>query len=134
MRYLKMGGFGLAGVLVAAAACGQTFGIVGQKPSDVMFTEQGLKATISGFTMQFEDGSEAQYFRNHHYVFTSADGVHSYDGKWHIFDHWQVCVQFNSGLARCDTYIRSARQIVFIAANGHRFSVRSRTAINKLDP
>lgn len=122
---------GLAAAAIAAGGAGvaQSPGIVGQRPSDVTFTEQGLESLITDAMVRFQDGSVAEYFRDRNYVYTAGDGRTSYHGTWEVYDGGQVCVRFDNGFARCDTYVRSANKMVLILASGDRYPVRSKLSL-----
>ncbi|MCA8884819.1 MAG: hypothetical protein KDA50_13885 [Rhodobacteraceae bacterium] len=129
MRHWVLAGLTAAGVLIGGTVLAQSPGIVGQKPSDVTFTEKGLESVIAGALVRFYDGSVAQYYRDRSYVYTAGDGRTSYRGLWEVYDGGQICVRFENGFTRCDTYVRSANKMILIEASGTRYPVRSKISL-----
>ena len=91
---------------------------------DTTFQGSDLFNILSGQTIEFFDASMASY---------GADGTYEYryrpeDPVWRgIWDAEgaEVCVTFENGFARCDTFIRSGDRLVMVIADGTRFPVKS---------
>ncbi|MDU8943992.1 hypothetical protein [Ovoidimarina sediminis] len=69
----------------------------------------------------------ARYGPGEGYSYTYADGLEPFMGTYVAGPGGDVCVMFESGRGRCDTYVEAGGRMVLIIADGTRFPVRSRT-------
>lgn len=85
-----------------------------------MLTKSELRQLITGKSVSFDGGGTATYYRDgrYKYVLNGADtGTYS-------FRNDQVCVAFDGGGSRCDTYVQNGDRYFLINARGGRFQAR----------
>ncbi|MEM6635682.1 MAG: hypothetical protein AAF667_07295 [Pseudomonadota bacterium] len=111
--------------LVGTAAFAQGF-----RDTDKFFDVDGLTTVLSGQVIEFYDGSLASYGVAGDYEFAYAPGEPPFRGIYEIGDRGEVCVDFDNGFGRCDTYVRSTDRIILVIEDGQRFPVKSVQPIN----
>ena len=109
-------------LLLALPAAAQT----GLRATDTRFTGTGLADALSGNTVEFFDGSLATYRADARYEYRYAPGDPVWRGTWEA-DASEVCVAFDNGTSRCDTFVRAGGRLVLVIARGDRFPVRTLT-------
>ena len=97
----------------------------GLRPDDVLFSAGELEARLSGNTVEFFDGSKARYGSDGAYSYTYTDDDPPFLGAFTTTDGGEVCVAFDNGFSRCDTYVEANGRLVLIIADGTRFPARS---------
>jgi len=109
-------------LLLALPAAAQT----GLRDTDTRFTGTGLADALSGNTARFFDGSLATYNADSSYEYRYAPGDPVWRGTWEAAGS-EVCVAFDNGTSRCDTFVRAGGRLVLVIARGDRFPVRALT-------
>jgi hypothetical protein len=77
--------------------------------------------------MEFFDGSTAAYAGDGAYRYVYAPDDPPFVGVWAAGEGGEVCVTFDTGRSRCDTYVENGGRLVLIIANGDRYPVRAVT-------
>ena len=99
----------------------------GQRPDDVRFSSADLTGALAGRTVEFFDGSKARYGTDGSYAYTYTDDDPPFIGQFTTDDESRVCVVFDNGFDRCDTFVRSNGRLVLIIEDGTRFPARTVT-------
>jgi len=107
-------------LLLALPAAAQT----GLRATDTRFTGTGLADALSGNTVEFFDGSLATYRADARYEYRYAPGDPVWRGTWEATAS-EVCVAFDNGRSRCDTFVRADDRLVLVIERGDRFPVRT---------
>ena len=97
-----------------------------QRASDTPFIGTGLSDTLSGQTIEFYDNSLATYRADGSYEYRYEAGGPVWAGEW-TADESEVCVIFDNGFSRCDTFVQANERLVLIIENGDRYPVRAGT-------
>ncbi|MEL6752728.1 MAG: hypothetical protein AAFO57_01780 [Pseudomonadota bacterium] len=87
-----------------------------------------LTDTLTGQVVEFFDGSKSRYSTDGSYAYTYADDDPPWTGQYTFNDDSTVCVAFDNGTARCDTFVFAGDRLTLIIADGTRFPVRGRVA------
>lgn len=112
-------------VAVACAALwAQAAATQGIRPTDRLLTTGETAAALSGQAVEFFDGSVARYGPGDAYSYAYRDGDPPFRGTWAAAGDGRVCVTFENGFDRCDTYVMGGGRLVLIIADGTRFPVR----------
>ena len=93
-----------------------------------------LKGLLSGQIVEFFDGSKSRYSADGLYGYTYNDGGPVWRGTYLFQDDSQVCVAFENGSARCDTFVRDGTTVTLITTDGLRFPVRNITVDQPASP
>ncbi|MEL6516508.1 MAG: hypothetical protein AAFQ39_02250 [Pseudomonadota bacterium] len=109
--------------LLATAASAQ-----GLRPDDRMMTSLELTDTLSGMVVEFFDGSKSRYQADGRYAYTYEDDGPAWTGAYTTHDDSTVCVAFDNGSSRCDTFVFAGERLTLIIEDGTRFPVRERGA------
>ncbi len=110
--------------LAAPMAYAQEF-----RPGDETFSKPDLEARLSGQVIEFFDDSQAFYEADGRYRYTYRPEDPPFVGTWEANDASAICVSFDNGFARCDTYVVSRGRLTMIVDNGDRYPVRSEQPI-----
>lgn len=102
----------------------------GLRDSDTLLTEAQMAETLSGHIVEFYDGSKSRYRADGRYSYTYTDDTEPFLGTYALRDGSTVCVLFDNGFERCDTYVRAGERLVLIIADGTRFPVRTRSPLS----
>lgn len=116
-----MRGLGL-GLVLACAATGAL--AQGVRDGDTLFETDGLAARLSGMMVEFFDGSRAYYGAAGAYEYRYTPEDPPFIGTYETRDS-MVCVTFENGADRCDTFVEGGGRLVLIIEDGTRFPVRS---------
>lgn len=108
-------------VLLAAAPLHAQGLRAGDEPMDAA----ALSATLAGQVVEFFDGSLARYRADGAYDYRYRPEGREHRGTYTTTDDSTVCVAFENGFDRCDTYVRAAGRLVLIIEDGTRFPVRA---------
>lgn len=106
-------------LLMASAAAAQ-----GQRSTDTELDAAGLGAALEGQVVEFFDGSKSYYYADGTYVYTYVDDGEEWNGSYALAAKGSVCVDFEIGGSRCDTFVMAEDRLVLIIADGTRFPVR----------
>ncbi len=101
----------------------------GVRASDTLLSETDTMDRLSGQVVEFFDGSKARYARDGRYAYTYTDDQDPFTGTFTASDGGVVCVTFENGFARCDTYVLSGERLVLIIEDGTRFPVERVTPL-----
>ncbi|MGB3313357.1 MAG: hypothetical protein WBB85_03005 [Albidovulum sp.] len=101
----------------------------GLRPSDSQLDATGLSEALTGQVIEFYDGSKSYYYPDGTYIYTYVDGGEEWDGTYELAGAGSVCVRMTVGGSRCDTYVMDGDRLVLVIADGTRFPVRARTAL-----
>ncbi|MEM9341840.1 MAG: hypothetical protein AAGA87_02225 [Pseudomonadota bacterium] len=112
--------------LISPAAAAQ-----GVRDTDARLTASEIEAKLAGRVLEFFDGSKARYRADGGYAYTYTDEGPPFQGTYSARDEGEVCVVFDNGFDRCDTYVLSGDRLVLIIADGTRFPVRSVTPLSE---
>ncbi len=91
---------------------------------DATFEGAELFNTLSGQTIEFFDASKASYAADGSYEYRYRPEDQAWRGTWDA-EGAEVCVIFENGFDRCDTFVRSGDRLVMVIADGTRFPVKS---------
>ena len=111
-------------LLVALTATAAT--APGMRPDDRTMTSAELSETRPGTVVEFFDGSKSRYSPDGRYAYTYTDDGPAWTGEYTLNDDSTVCVAFDNGSSRCDTFVFSGERLALIIADGTRFPVRAR--------
>ncbi|MBT8456426.1 MAG: hypothetical protein HKO95_04375 [Rhodobacteraceae bacterium] len=100
----------------------------GMRPGDRVMTAAELTETLSGMVVEFFDGSKSRYRPDGGYAYTYTDDGPAWTGQYTTHDDSTVCVAFDNGSSRCDTFVFSGERLTLIIQDGTRFPVRERAA------
>lgn len=118
----------LAAVLIAGLGTGSAAAqdIAGVRPGDRQYAPAELTALLSGQAVTFFDGGTARFGSagDYAYVYEGSDQV--WAGTWAAGEASAVCVAFENGSSRCDTYVTDGQRLVLITDAGDRFPAKSR--------
>ncbi|WP_172327080.1 hypothetical protein [Mangrovicoccus sp. HB161399] len=109
---------------LSAAQAGDPF-FPGMKSWDSYYTEDGLKLRIVNHKVMYPDGTQATYRRDGTYLFQTSDADPGVTGRYTIRPYGMICVKFDKGGARCDTYVRAMQDTVFLTGGGERMKVKA---------
>ncbi len=101
----------------------------GLRPDDRVFSVDELRQRLSGISVEFFDDSRASYMADGRYAYTYQPDDPPFVGTWDVVENSQVCVTFDNGFARCDTFVESRDRLTLIVENGDRYPVRTEAAI-----
>mgnify|MGYP001798216536 CR=1 FL=1 len=110
--------------LMATSATAQ-----GVRDSDTRLSADETRAKLAEQVVEFFDGSKARYGGDGAYAYTYTDDGPAFRGTYVANDGGEVCVGFDNGFDRCDTYVLSGDRLVLIIADGTRFPARSVTPL-----
>ncbi len=79
---------------------------------------------LSGQVVQFFDGSKARYGSDGSYAYTYTDDQEPFVGTYSAAEGGEVCVTFDNGFSRCDTFVLSGDRLTLIIEDGTRFPVQ----------
>ncbi|MEM1064949.1 MAG: hypothetical protein AAGJ74_05570 [Pseudomonadota bacterium] len=94
------------------------------RPGDTPFAPEDLAVALAGTTVEFFDGSKARYAGDGSYAYTYTDDGPVWSGRYETAPDSKVCVVFDNGFARCDTYVMAGERLTLIIDDGTRFPVR----------
>lgn len=114
----------LLGICISGPALGQTL-----RPGDEPLSKFELESRLSGQVVEFFDDSQAFYEADGLYRYRYQPDDPPFVGKWEATNDGTVCVTFENGFGRCDTYVVSRKRLTMIIANGDRYPARSETPI-----
>lgn len=102
----------------------------GLRETDERLGQAELGTLLSGHLVEFYDSSRAIYRADgsYEYRYTPEDGP--FVGRYAVTDESSVCVTFDNGFGRCDTFVEAAGRLVLITEDGLRFPVRERRALD----
>ncbi|MGR3760819.1 hypothetical protein ACUXV3_11910 [Roseobacteraceae bacterium NS-SX3] len=95
------------------------------RTGDEPFSRSEL-AALSGQSFTFFDDGESRFGADgaYSYTYSAANGGGTAWGSYRIAGDGSVCVDFVSGFARCDLYVRNGGRVILITEKGERFPVR----------
>ncbi len=111
-------------LLMASSALAQ-----GVRSSDTMLDAAALRDALTGQVIEYYDGSKSYYYADGSYIYTYVDGGEEWDGTYVLGPNGSVCVDFVVSGSRCDTFVRDGEGLVLIIADGTRFPVFNRLAM-----
>ena len=103
----------------------------GVRDGDVRMTAAETRTRLAEHVVEFFDGSKARYRDDGSYAYTYTDDGPAYRGTFVANEGGEVCVTFDNGFDRCDTYVLSGNRLVLIIADGTRFPARSVSPISE---
>ena len=109
----------IALLLTAGAVSAQ-----GLRDGDARMDAAGMTDALSGQVVEFFDGSLARYGADGSYTYRYTPTDPEWIGTWEAQDDSRVCVMFENGRGRCDTYVRADGRLVLITSGGLRFPTR----------
>ena len=113
-------------ILIPCLAIGQGLRS-GDRPLDV----GELATRLAGSAVTFYDGSRAHYGAEGAYGYRYTPEDPEFSGRYRTAGDGEVCVVFENGLDRCDTYVEADGRLVLITADGLRFPVRSHEPVDR---
>ncbi|MEM6384848.1 MAG: hypothetical protein AAF718_01300 [Pseudomonadota bacterium] len=116
--------YALISVLISATS---VWAQAGLRANDTILTKAQLEDLLSGYLVEFFDGSKSRYASDGTYAYTYTDDGPAWTGAYRLLDDSLVCVDFDNGTARCDRFVMSGDRVVLIIENGTRFPVRNLT-------
>jgi len=81
-----------------------------------------LKQLVTGKTVDFGAPGSATYKSDGKYEFYNKSNGATFRGKWSVQGD-RLCVDFDSGIQRCDQYLRNGTNIVIKNYSGTTFPV-----------
>ena len=94
------------------------------RPGDIRLGHAELTDKLSGQTLTFYDGATSVFNLDGTYSYTYGGGG-TWLGGYKIGTDSTACVEFVTGVSRCDLYIMNHDQLVLITKDGLRFPVQS---------
>lgn len=104
-----------------------TLADAGVRASDTILDNSGLRDLLSGQVIEFFDGSKSTYQANGRYGYTYTDDGPVWAGDYVLGPGGEVCVAFDNGSSRCDTFVMDGARAVLVTNDGVRFPVRNIT-------
>ena len=98
----------------------------GVRASDERYGQTELTGLLSDHAVEFFDGSVSRYRGDGIYSYKYTEADRPWLGAWQVTAQGQVCVTFDNGSNRCDTFVSDGSRMVMIIADGTRFPVRTR--------
>lgn len=98
----------------------------GLRPDDREMSAVELTDTLSGMVVEFFDGSKSRFAVDGRYAYTYSDDGPAWTGQYTANDDSTVCVAFDNGSSRCDTFVFAGERLTLIIEDGTRFPVRDR--------
>ena len=92
-------------------------------PAEWGLSKASLTQELSGYTVQFSDGSTARYGRDGSFAFVHRPGTDPFTGTYRFGDGGEVCVSYHAGLKRCDRFEHDGSGVALVHASGHRFPI-----------
>lgn len=96
----------------------------GQRDSDRILDRVELAERVAGQKVIFYDGSTASYRSDGSYAYRYRPEDPDWTGQYEAGDQGQLCVTFENGRDRCDTYVEADGRLVLITSDGLRFPAR----------
>ncbi len=115
----------MCGLMALGPALADSFRVPGMKRNDVYLTQTGLKQHLRGRLVEFQDGRLAHYRRGGSFQWREHEDAEGRDGSYSFGPEGRVCVRYDQGGGRCDTYVRSVKDLVMIDGQGRRHEVKS---------
>ncbi len=103
------------------------FADAGIRGSDTILDGAGLAELLSGQVIEFFDGSKSTYQANGRYGYTYTDDGPVWAGDYALGADGEVCVAFDNGSSRCDTFVMDGTRAILVTTDGVRFPVRNIT-------
>jgi hypothetical protein len=97
----------------------------GLRDGDRQMDRDGLMATLSGQAVAFHDGSVARYRGDGTYSYTYQPADPPFVGRFEAGNDSRVCVTFDNGFYRCDTFVFARERLVLITEGGERFPAKA---------
>ena len=101
------------------------------RPGDVMLTGDELAQVLVGQEVEFFDGSTARYGLDGGYAYRYRPEDPPFLGSYQTGEDSAVCVRFDDGASRCDTYVRSGDRLLLLTVDGLRFPVRAQRGLSQ---
>lgn len=117
MRYF------LGFLLCANLASAQT--ALGVRDSDTRLAPAALSTLLSGHIVRFHDGGFATFGADGQYAYAYDTGDQIWRGVYEVQEDSRVCVDFENGFSRCDTYIKDGERLILITDKGDRYPAKS---------
>ncbi|MEL7115424.1 MAG: hypothetical protein AAGP08_07500 [Pseudomonadota bacterium] len=95
------------------------------RADDVLLSTDDLTALLSGYELEFYDGSLGAYYSNGRYEYRYAPGEAPFTATYEITADSTVCSSFDNGFDRCDLVVRSGERYVMIVINGDRYPIKA---------
>ncbi|WP_095587340.1 hypothetical protein [Actibacterium ureilyticum] len=99
------------------------------RPGDTRLSAAELSSHLSGQEVEFFDGSTARFGAGGDYAYRYVPDGPVWAGTYQTDDDSAVCITFDNGSARCDTFVRNGTRLYLITADGLRFPVRAQRPI-----
>ena len=101
----------------------------GIRDTDSRLSKVEMTEMLVGQVLEFYTNGFASYYADGRYDYRyEADGERVL-GAYEIMDDSSVCMIFDNGFERCDYLVQAGERLVMIIANGERYPVRAKTAI-----
>lgn len=111
----------LALLLAATSASAQ-----GMRDTDRLYEVAELNEMLAGHAVEFFDGSVSRYRADGAYSYKYTETDRPWLGTWTVPEAGRVCLTFENGSDRCDTFVDDGTRMVLVIENGTRFPVRER--------
>ena len=112
--------------IIVAMLATQAAAQQGMKETDQTFEQAELTALLVDHAVEFFDGSVSRYRGDGAYSYKYQENDRPWLGIWRVNTDSQVCVAFDNGSSRCDTFVSDGTRMVLVIENGMRFPVRDR--------
>lgn len=106
--------------LMAGTAQAQDWNL---RDDDAILTPEEISAEIVGATLTFYDNGQSKFEADGSYSYTYHQGGTAY-GEFEIGENGQICIAYQNGWSRCDTYVRNGDRLVVLTEKGERYPVR----------
>ncbi|PRY21158.1 hypothetical protein CLV78_11031 [Aliiruegeria haliotis] len=113
-------------ILIPAMAAAQ-----GVRESDRLLAANDLVDRLGGHVATFYDGSTAQYAASGDYSYRYTPDDPAFVGTYETASDSRICVTFENGFDRCDTYVEASGRLVLVTADGLRFPVKTLEPITR---
>lgn len=101
----------------------------GMRAEDRILPAAELADLLSDHAVEFFDGSISRFRGDGAYSYKYSETDRPWLGTWQVTEDSRVCVAFENGSNRCDTFISDGSRMVMIIADGTRFPIRLRRAL-----
>ncbi|MBE3640116.1 hypothetical protein [Mangrovicoccus algicola] len=118
----------LAAALAATAAIGTAEAgdpwFPGKQSMDSYYTADGLSLKLIGNRVLFMDGSQTSFGRDGRVLHQQSETDPGLPGRYIFRPYGMVCITYDRGDSRCDTFVRTVGDMVMLTGNGERRKIK----------
>lgn len=112
--------FALFLLLLPTAALADDFALL---TDDRLLSQVEVHELTQRPVVEFYDGGQSRYAADGAYSYTYQGGGTAH-GQFKIASQGVICIAYNNGRSRCDTFVWSHGRLVMLTEKGGRFAIR----------